>query len=1274
MKWKGIPVTDGTGQRDREPEALKAGYFDIDEHSFENLLAMGADFAAAMKFYNLRNMAAGDWGDLFDADEAVVMAAILSIDPKQIESDFMAIPFGHSADLLQYMLNLARTINRWFVRLSASRHESGELLARKLERLIHDKLAPELHNIYRIEQKVGIPWVDRDIAGFAAAWDLGPGAGDALLRRATIDPPAATGGIKNALGVSFHTSSNAISYLKAAAAECLPINLESGLHEPSMGLFIVFLKLYEKAQRQLNRFTSRHLEFYYRKMLKAGNRSREPKSCYLLLDSQSGDDRLSIEKDTAFSAGHDAGFDEIVYTADETLVVSGARLEALATLYLQHDELISPASDLGYVARIKADQPSRADANSVNGEVPRSWPLFGAQPQGGASSAANDARIGFCVASPVLLLEQGKREIGVTIEFEPVADSWVRERIDTLNNCDRAADFNREFGLLFARYLLTWMGCLTQAQKDEITAISRTGSLPKSLGDEVGKLLHEDWQGLFHRSFRNSLRIELTAPEGWLEVRDYYLQPLATAPDSQTGGFRITFELDPEAAPVTPCEVTVHGGDLPTELPVMRCLINPQSNFYAYSVFRDLLIASLRIDVEVSGLRNLLVYNQHGQLDPGKPFQPFGPLPDADSYFVFGNFELARKQLKEIRIGLDWTQLPRVAGGFEEHYLSYDTIYSNEGFKADFSALVDGRWASVPTPPKPRFNLFETAPESGRVGASKEIKIDRLKYVKPLDAGVAIDTYHYDLQARNGFFRLSLAAPETGFGHGEYGPLLTRVLSANVKLKKNPEPVPNPPYTPTLGSISLSYRASTAIFPSRAAAVNTSADKIFHLHPFGTETVFPSRPGGTCHLLPQYSHEGNLFLGLSGADVHGPISLLFHLSRDQARPAAGKKGTFEWFYLADDRWRKLEDDRILADGTYGFLAPGIVTLEIPTEITRNNKVMPGDCYWLRVSAASGLNLFQSCYSIRPHAVKVVHKVGEAQDAEAQPASESRWSPLTPIPGIGSIRQAYPAFGGREAETDRQLELRISERLRHKNRALMPWDYEQLILERFPEIIKAKCFNSTSGREDRIKPGQVLIAVVPDLRPRAGESCTPEMIDARKLEQIEAYVKSRSSAFAEIKVRNPQYERVQVRCKVKFVDRARAGIQIERLNQDITNYICPWNPGGYRPRFGWSIRRQDIESNILNLGYVDTVTDFSMLHITVDNDGYYSLFDTARGAQTVEAVIEPRYPWGLAIPMEKHFIETTQSRVPIEAEMTGVDELAVGSTFIVVGSSENGETE
>lgn len=1269
MDLQSIPITDGTGQKDRMPAAFTPDYFNVDEMSFENLLAMGAELASQIKYYNLGNRQDGDWGELFYADEAVIIATILSTDLGRLESEFRAISYNQPDVLANYLLRLAARIDTWFRRLSANEHGPGELYAHKIETLIGDKLAPELHNLGRIVDHAELE-TEVDLAGFGGIWGVDdPESGNPYPRSTLATLPQASA-IKHHLGDSFNTFSNSIAYLQTTAATFLQQSLESEQHDPAIGLFIVFLKLFRKSQDQLNRFTPRHLEFYYRRVLKAANRAQIPDSYYLLLEARPGPGKVSVDRNTAFTAGKDAQLKEIVYRADESLVASDARLEMLATLNFQHDRLISPEADLGFVTRIKSDLPqSGADtpAALTQSAEPPVWALFGAGKSASSSLNSVDTRMGFSIASPVLLLEQGRRKIEITFELQSARPVELKTRLDSLRKCNKAQAFQQQFGELFALYLLRFKGGLDDRQKSDL--IEKAVQLVPAQADEIRSLLQQDWQGLFYRLFKKPFRLHLTTDSGWLEVADSILLPVSDDESESKTGFKILLSLGQAAPPICGYQADIHGGELSTGLPVLQCELNSQAHFCVYSVFQRLLIESLQIDVDVSGVKNLQIYNQNGQLDPAKPFQPFGPLPSASSYFIFGNHEMARKQLKVLSVHLDWADLPAGAGGFNAYYSAYAPGLGNDSFEVAFSTLADGHWTPTEPAAQACYRLFETEAAGNAVAARRKIEIEQLAYAREIDPGIDATEFGFDLKSREGFHRFSLVSPQGGFGHGEYTGLLTSVLSANAK-KKKPDPVPNPPYTPTLNGISLDYRAGTTIRPALDAG---AVERVFHLHPFGVASAYPPLPEQRCFLLPQYEHEGNLFIGLSASDIAGPLSLLFHLAQDNVDPLKAGKANFEWYYLAGDRWVELPANRIIADDTHGFLASGKLTLEIPADINADNKLMPAGFYWLRLSVDHGAGAFPSCYFIKPHALKVSRQQDDAMRAanRDQLPPENNWMPLDSLPGVSGVAQAYPAFGGREAEAEDNFRLRISERLRHKNRALLPRDYEQLVLEGFPELAKVKCFNSLSRAHAAVKAGHVLVVVVPRVDDAKAADCRRERVDARKLEQIEKFLLQRCPTFVSLEVVNPTYEQIQVRCTVKFADALSEGVNLNRLDQQISDYLCPWKAPGYEARFGWNIRQRDIESYILSLGYIDHVTDFSMLHITVDQDENYSLHDTAKGEQSYEAVIRPRYPWSLAIPMESHFIETTRESSSITAEITGIDELEVGATFII-GSSEYGE--
>ena len=63
-----------------------------------------------------------------------------------------------------------------------------------------------------------------------------------------------------------------------------------------------------------------------------------------------------------------------------------------------------------------------------------------------------------------------------------------------------------------------------------------------------------------------------------------------------------------------------------------------------------------------------------------------------NSYLIIGNGESARKNLTEVALNIEWGDLPKEDGGFQEYYGKYETDFDNKCFKVDVSYLQDGVW------------------------------------------------------------------------------------------------------------------------------------------------------------------------------------------------------------------------------------------------------------------------------------------------------------------------------------------------------------------------------------------------------------------------------------------------------------------------------------------------------------------------------------------------------------------------------------------------------
>jgi hypothetical protein len=207
-----------------------------------------------------------------------------------------------------------------------------------------------------------------------------------------------------------------------------------------------------------------------------------------------------------------------------------------------------------------------------------------------------------------------------------------------------------------------------------------------------------------------------------------------------------------------------------------------------------------------------------------------------------------------------------------------------------------------------------------------------------------------------------------------------------------------------------------------------------------------------------------------------------------------------------------------------------------------------------------------------------------------------------IPGVKSISQPYSSFGGQSAETDEKYFRRVSERLRHKNRAVSVWDYEHLILQEFPDIYKVKCLNHTkvrtvagSNRFTYLSPGDVTIVVIPDIVNKNVFDIYQPRVSRTLLNSIQRFVNRLNTMHVNAAVINADYEEVTIQLKVKFRKGFDESYYRKVLNSDITKLLSPWAFENSAPvDFSTSLHRSSVINYVEELEYVDFVEDVVLL--------------------------------------------------------------------------------
>ncbi len=166
--------------------------------------------------------------------------------------------------------------------------------------------------------------------------------------------------------------------------------------------------------------------------------------------------------------------------------------------------------------------------------------------------------------------------------------------------------------------------------------------------------------------------------------------------------------------------------------------------------------------------------------------------------------------------------------------------------------------------------------------------------------------------------------------------------------------------------------------------------------------------------------------------------------------------------LSGDTWDDAGGRLVLSDTTRGLITTGILEFDLPA--AEPSTRMPGNLYWIRAVAQENPTAVCDAISLQAQAVSATLVDNDnAADHYASPLPVGSITKFkVPIAGISGVRQLYTSRGGRAAEEDSLFYTRVSERLRHKRRALSAWDYERLVLAQFPEVLQGKVHSGELG--------------------------------------------------------------------------------------------------------------------------------------------------------------------------------------------------------------------
>ncbi|WP_024769971.1 baseplate J/gp47 family protein [Aquimarina macrocephali] len=938
---------------------------------------------------------------------------------------------------------------------------------------------------------------------------------------------------------------------------------------PHMTLFICFLRLLEFSKQRFNGITKRHLDFFYKEILQIEKLPATEDKAHIIFELAKKSVEERVVKETALDGGKDVNGNKLIYKTTEELIANKAKVAQLKSLYndinLGEIKYSSMTNSLDGLEEALPD-----DANY--------WLPFGYTSGEKRYTELPDARLGFAIASPMFDLKEGERNIDVTITFT--------ENLNT--------------------------------------------TTPPFTQDDLLK----------------NLEIQCSGEEGWLGVfqldKNIPFNIKGTETKRSSGIFenqlRLVFQISKDTPSILKYDNKTLGENFTTTNPIIRFLIKTDTQ-KGHALFRKLvkkIVSEIKIRVDVRDIKSLTLDSDTGVLNADKPFYPFTTQPVTGSSFKMNYPEAFLKKWETINVNIKWKNTP---DSFVKLYEAYKSVYLKGTSRNIFmdGMFIDPNAADL-SANQPEDGIDNMTTESTETDIVLNTNVEDL-IVKDDDHFKArLAVFHkeeWDNESNpenvilfedpdDDLYETNFSVDGSSYEIGKSGPLrltlnqsflhflFPRIYTLALSSDNDETLIPNDPYTPFADVITFNYSAEedTDFTADGENEYGNNRIQLFHEDPFGQyeehsylkiqaqkKSILTKNADTDSWIVPDYCHGGELYIGLEEAEVSQQISLLVQILEGSENPDADSfvgKQKVEWAVLCDNQWMDLEES-LLNNGIDNFLKSGIVKFRIPKQATKTNTRLPKDFIWIRAKMHKDYDAVCKVIDIMAQAVlaQFENNNNELTHLYNGLLAESISKLISRVPQIKGASQPYNSFDGKPLESDDEYYRRISERLRHKNRAITLWDYEHLIMQEFPEVFRVKCLNHTSN-DSFLSPGDVTLVAIPDIVDKNVFDIFEPRLSTATLNKIQNFINQLNTMHVEAVVMNPQYEQVLIKLNVKFYQQYDENFYQKQLKEDLVKFLSPWAfDTSQEIIFGIELNRSTLIDYVEKLFYVDYLSELEM---------------------------------------------------------------------------------
>jgi hypothetical protein len=415
---------NGMLQGEQVPIALRPDHFQVDERDTARLLDFVSRLASVLHYYSPSGNQDGTWDTLLLSDVTMLTARIMQYSGNEKYHEFLELRNGIDTAVsgeerkafLENMFRLGfeaiRQVNEWYT-LSGQNFSDSDITT-YLRETIRTPGRELLNSLYGQYNKIPeVPahqeQVREQLLQLDAHWKFSPFV--------VASPAFSMATVARSGQLIFNWLDEIVTQAKVMFYR----SLQRQDVPPHLGLLLTFLDLFKHEQQAINTITSRHLDFYYKTILRAQQQPARPDQALITLTLAKGVQQLLIPSGSLVDGGKDAQGLPVLFSLPTDTLITDTQISDYLTLTF-------PAYG----------SPSLIAGNITNFDVPVTdpWPLFGAG-KAGTSTTLRPATVGFAVSCADLLLGSGTRKVTLSLQVDvaegTVLNEWPTEPVFDLS-------------------------------------------------------------------------------------------------------------------------------------------------------------------------------------------------------------------------------------------------------------------------------------------------------------------------------------------------------------------------------------------------------------------------------------------------------------------------------------------------------------------------------------------------------------------------------------------------------------------------------------------------------------------------------------------------------------------------------------------------------------------------------------------------------------------------------------------------------------------------